>query len=85
VPHRNVGDLYAPPCIYEKSIVRQVVYLQELKRDARSTEHRSLEISCVSGTKNQGIVVGIVTTLKDGKSVIHFLGRGQIFSLVQNI
>jgi len=28
--------------IYEKRIVRQVGYLQELNRDARSTEHKKL-------------------------------------------
>jgi hypothetical protein len=29
-------------CIYEKKIVRQVGYLQELNRDARSTKHKIL-------------------------------------------
>ena len=44
-----------------------------------------LEISCVTGTKNRGIVVGVMTTLKAGRSVFYFLGRGEIFSVLRNM
>jgi hypothetical protein len=44
-----------------------------------------IKISCVSGTKNRDIIAGIMSSLKAGRSVIHFLGRDEISSVLQNM
>ena len=43
--HRGARNMYGIGInIYEKRIVRQVGYLQELNRDARSTKHKILAL-----------------------------------------